>query len=111
MEDAANASTGTIVFAVIFYSACSSMMIIANKLSVKSLPYPSMVASIQLTFCMFVVMGIKFLKIRPVDDFVWSKIKPYMVRRIASRQTYPAPPRVDRSAAAARLSPTRDGIR
>jgi hypothetical protein len=83
MENAATASTGTIAFAVVFYSACSSMMIIANKLSVKSLPYPSMVASIQLTFCMFVVMGIKFFKIRPVDDFVWSKIKPYMVRRFA----------------------------
>ena len=84
MDSESSASTGTLIFAVVFYSACSSMMIIANKLSVKSLPYPSMVATIQLTFCMLVCLVIKFFGIRPVDQFVWAKVKPYMVRRAAA---------------------------
>lgn len=79
MDSESSASTGTLIFAVVFYSTCSSMMIIANKLSVKSLPYPSMVATIQLTFCMLVCLVIKFFGIRPVDQFVWAKVKPYMV--------------------------------
>lgn len=54
-------------------------MIIANKLAVKSLPFPSMVASIQLVFCAIVVYGIKLMKIKKVDDFEWEKVKPYMI--------------------------------
>ena len=76
-------TTSQIIFAAVFYSLCSSSMLIVNKFAVRLFPMPSTVATAQLAFCMLVVVGIKYGKLAVVDDIVMEKAKPYMVRRCA----------------------------
>jgi GDP-mannose transporter len=70
---------GQILFGALFYSLCSSSMLIVNKFAVRLFPMPSTVATIQLAFCAVVVLVIKYGKLAVVDDIVMSKAKPYMV--------------------------------
>ena len=72
-------TTSQVIFGAVFYSICSSSMLIVNKFAVRLFPMPSSVATIQLAFCMVVVFAIKYGKLAVVDDIVMEKAKPYMV--------------------------------
>jgi GDP-mannose transporter len=46
------------------------------------LPYPAVVSFIQIVFAVIAVFGMKLFGIH-VDDFEWSKVKPYMIYTVA----------------------------
>jgi len=75
-------SSASIGAAVLGYSLCSSTLLLANKVAMSYLPYPAAVSFIQIVFAVVVVYGMKLLGFH-VDDFEWSKVKPYMVYTVA----------------------------
>lgn len=44
--------------ALLAYSACSSLMLIVNKVAVSEFPLPSLVTLLQLVFCCFTIFAI-----------------------------------------------------
>ena len=72
-------SSGEIAFAILFYSFCSSSMLIINKLAVTSFPMASFVTSFQLYFCSIVVLVMNQYDCIELEDFQWSKVKPYLI--------------------------------
>lgn len=74
LED--TSSRAAIGMAVIAYSLCSSTLLLANKMAIEYLPYPSVVSFIQILSSAVAVFVMKTLGV-PVDDLEWSKLKAY----------------------------------
>jgi GDP-mannose transporter len=72
-------SSGEVAFAILAYSLCSSSMLIINKLAVTSFPMASFVTSFQLYFCSLVVLLFNQYGCIELEDFEWSKVKPYLI--------------------------------
>lgn len=72
-----NPTMGEIVFAVAFYSLCSSSMLVVNKMAMKSLPIPALVSVIQLIVCAVFIQLLGVLGLTKVDSITWSKVKPF----------------------------------
>jgi len=67
------------VTAIAAYSAASSLMLVVNKVVMAAIPLHSLVTVIQLVFCSLFVLGVKYFKLSDIDDFEWSKVKPYLL--------------------------------
>merc|ERR1711907_751019 len=67
----------TTIWAIAFYSAASSMMLVVNKVVLTLIPLHSAVTVAQLAFCAALVFILRGAKIIEVDDFEWEKVKPY----------------------------------
>lgn len=65
-----------IIAAVLFYSLCSSMMLVINKKAMMSYPIPAIVNLYQLATCSIFVFVIGFLGIK-TDRLQMDKMKPY----------------------------------
>eukprot|EP00501_MAST-03F_sp_TOSAG23-6_P000538 GSMAST32.ASY1.ANO1.558.1 assembled CDS len=74
-------ATSKILVSIIFYSICSSSMLLINKITVGLIPNAPFVTTFQLVFCCMFVLAIKKAnRIEfPVDDFDPEKIRPYMI--------------------------------
>ncbi len=68
--------------AIIGYSLCSSTLLLANKMAIEHLPYPSVVSFIQILFAAIVVLLLKGCGIK-VDDLDKEKLKSYAMYIIA----------------------------
>eukprot|EP00039_Didymoeca_costata_P018784 m.334951 g.334951 ORF g.334951 m.334951 type:complete len:310 (-) comp17481_c0_seq1:1841-2770(-) len=75
-------TTSQIVSAIIFYSICSSMMLVINKLAMRSLPVPSLVSLCQLVSCAIFVYVIGFMGVK-IDHLEMDKVKPYAIYVLA----------------------------
>lgn len=62
--------------AVVGYSLCSSTLLLANKMAIEYLPYPSVVSFIQIVSSAVAVLVMKSLGVT-VDGLEWSKMKAY----------------------------------
>eukprot|EP00750_Incisomonas_marina_P014934 INCI1798.1.p1 GENE.INCI1798.1~~INCI1798.1.p1 ORF type:complete len:396 (+),score=59.72 INCI1798.1:186-1373(+) len=74
-----SSNAGEIAFAVLLYSACSSSMLLINKMAVTSFPMASFVTAFQLYFCSLVVLIMNQSECVELEDFQWSKVKPYLI--------------------------------
>ena len=77
LED--NATFGTVAFAIIFYSLCSSTMLLVNKMALVYLSVPSVLSVLQIAFACVGVLMIKVTGLQKVDDFEWEKVRSYGV--------------------------------
>lgn len=68
-----------IAIALLSYSACSSLMLIANKLAITSIPLPSLVTLVQLISCTAFIFALSARHPALVDKIEWVKVKPYLV--------------------------------
>jgi GDP-mannose transporter len=75
-------TTSQIVFAVLAYSVCSSMMLVTNKLAMSSFPVPAMVTLIQLVTCTAFVYVIGFAGVK-TDALTLENAKPYGIYVLA----------------------------
>jgi len=71
------AMTSNVVVSCVGYMACSSLMLIANKLAVYFFPKPGIVLILQLGITALCVKAAGMAKIIIVDDLEWKKVKPY----------------------------------
>ena len=62
--------------AVVSYSLCSSTLLLANKMAIEYLPFPSVVSFIQIVSSAIAVLTMKALGVQ-VDGLEWSKVKAY----------------------------------
>jgi hypothetical protein len=74
---------GTTAFAVVGYAACSSMMLIVNKLAVHLLPAPSFVLLAQVTCSWVAVKVCGLLGFIDVDELEWPKAKGFFLVSVA----------------------------
>lgn len=65
-----------VVIAIIFYSFCSSTLLLANKMVLADLPLPSFVSFVQMTFTVALIYILSACGVK-IDAFEWSKVKPY----------------------------------
>lgn len=68
-----------VIASVLAYSFCSGSMVLLNKFTLHFLPFPSLVVSVQLLACIFIIFGAKFAGIVQVDDIKWEYVKPYLL--------------------------------
>jgi GDP-mannose transporter len=66
------------VVAMISYSVCSSSLLLVNKICMQLIPGPSFVSTMQFVVCTVFIMGLKASGQVVVDDWVWSKVQPYL---------------------------------
>ena len=72
----------TVSLSVIGYSLCSSTLLLANKMAIEYLPYPSVVSFIQILSSAVAVFTMKLLGVQ-VDALEWSKLKAYSMYIVA----------------------------
>lgn len=76
------ASFQEVAIAVIFYSFCSSTLLLANKMVMADFPLPSVVSFIQMVFTVLLVYLLQGCGVA-IDSFEWDKLKPYVIYIIA----------------------------
>ena len=76
-------STGKLAFAVIGYGACSSLMLIINKVAVNLLPAPSFVLLMQFFSSWFAVKLCGLCGCVVVDELEWRKLMSFLPVSIA----------------------------
>lgn len=81
--DDAKAQYAKIVFGIVAYATCSSMMLIINKLAVTFLPAPSVVLFAQLLTSAVAIKGMSSAGIVDADPLVWDKAKPFLLVAVA----------------------------
>jgi drug/metabolite transporter (DMT)-like permease len=64
--------------AIISYSLCSATLLLANKMAIEYLPYPSVISFVQILFSTVTIMFLKFANLSNVDWFEWDKVRPYL---------------------------------
>lgn len=72
-----------IILSILSYSVCSGTLVLVNKLSVTKLPYPSLVACVQLVFTMTFIYLASFLGWLVVDPIKWKYVVPYLAYTVA----------------------------
>ena len=72
-----DASQRDVVRAVVAFSLCSASLLLINKMTLKHLPMPSFVSSLQFVVSAVFVYGLKATRSAEVDDFEWRLLKPY----------------------------------
>ena len=72
-----DASQRDVVRAVVAFSLCSASLLLINKMTLKHLPMPSFVSSLQFMCASVFVYGLKASGNAEVDDFEWRLLKPY----------------------------------
>ena len=68
-----------VVLSILSYSFCSGTLVLLNKLTLHYLPFPSLVVSVQLLACIFLIYGAQHLGYVDVDPIRWVYVKPYML--------------------------------
>jgi solute carrier family 35 protein len=72
-----------VILAVVLYSLCSGSLVLVNKLILHSMPFPSLVITIQLVSCVCMLYSASMFGIIKVDKIKWVYLKPYMFYTIA----------------------------
>ena len=67
-------SASTVLFAIVGYGTCSSLMLIMNKVAVNLLPAPSFVLLMQFFASWFAVKAVGLLGLTTVDELEWKKL-------------------------------------
>eukprot|EP00047_Mylnosiga_fluctuans_P004676 m.235912 g.235912 ORF g.235912 m.235912 type:complete len:332 (-) comp12901_c0_seq1:134-1129(-) len=73
------AISGEAIWACLWYSVCSSLMLILNKLAVTYIPLPSFVTFVQLASCSAFIWCLPYINGTVVDKIEWVKVKPYLI--------------------------------
>jgi len=72
----------TVIFAVVFYTLCSSVMLVANKVALSFNPLPALVICLQIAATISSILVLRAAGLSQVDEFDWPRVKeflPYMV--------------------------------
>jgi len=72
-----------VTFAVSAYAACSSLMLIINKLAITFLPAPSLVLLSQLIFAALAIRGLSFAGVIEAEQLEINKVKPFLLVALA----------------------------
>ena len=67
------------LFAIICFSASSSSLLLINKLCMAHVRAPSLLATLQFGMCTAFALGLKWSGAVNVDDWEWTKLKPYLL--------------------------------
>ena len=62
---------------VVAYSACSSLMLVVNKLALKELPFPTVIMGAQLLLCCVIVLFINLLGAASLNNVSLENAKPF----------------------------------
>ena len=65
------------LLSAVTYSACSSLMLVINKLALSELPFPTVLTLVQLVFCACCVLLLNAFKFASLDSLSWSTAKPF----------------------------------
>jgi GDP-mannose transporter len=71
-----------VLIAILAYSLCSSTLLLANKMAIEYLPFPSVVSFLQIVFAAVVVLFLKFFCVE-IDGFDREKLKAYAMYIVA----------------------------
>lgn len=80
LED--TATPHAIAYAILWYSLCSSTLLLANKMAMVYLPFASVVSFIQIASSAVFIVAIKYCGVQ-VDNFEWDKVKAYSLYIVA----------------------------
>lgn len=72
-----NSTPISIAIAIFNYSLCSSTLLVANKLALQYLPFPSILTFVQLSFSVIIIYILKAIGFE-IDNFEWDKIRTYL---------------------------------
>merc|ERR1719272_151130 len=71
------ATRSEMIVAIVFYSICSSMMLVVNKMAMSSYPVAGAVNLMQLGTCSIFVWIVGGLGLAKTDPIKWEMVKPY----------------------------------
>jgi len=77
-----SASASSVLFSIVFYTFCSSVMLVANKLALYFNPVPALVVCVQVAATVSYILILRALGLSEVDSFDWHRVKifgPYVV--------------------------------
>lgn len=77
MPDEAS-STYSVIFSIVFYTFCSSIMLVANKLALYFNPMPALVVCTQVAATVAYILILRALGFSEVDDFDWPRVKAFL---------------------------------
>eukprot|EP00440_Ansanella_granifera_P067221 gb/GFBE01072903.1/.p1 GENE.gb/GFBE01072903.1/~~gb/GFBE01072903.1/.p1 ORF type:complete len:357 (+),score=69.59 gb/GFBE01072903.1/:1-1071(+) len=76
-----------VALAVLYYTVCSSTMLVANKVTMNAIPLPATVSALQLAGAIVFIKGASALRMMQVDSIAWPQVRsflPYMVGFVVS---------------------------
>lgn len=74
--------SSAVLFAIVFYTLCSSVMLVANKVAMYFNPLPGIIICLQVVCTVGYILVLRALNLSEVDNSEWSKVKvfiPYTV--------------------------------
>jgi len=77
--DASTQLESKTVMSMLGYSLCSASMLVINKMALRAIPLPGIISVAQFVFAAVSIALIKASGMAPVDDFVWSKVRAYVL--------------------------------
>ena len=71
--------TPATLWAMLVFSLCSSSLLLVNKVCMHMAPVPSFISTIQFITTGLYALFLKYTGLAVVDDFEWTKVKPYLL--------------------------------
>lgn len=78
MTEETQYSPSSVTFSIVFYTFCSSLMLVANKLALYFNPVPATVVCIQVAGTVCFILVIRALGLSEVDEFDWPRVKAFL---------------------------------
>jgi len=78
MAEEVDYSDSSVRFSVIFYTFCSSFMLVANKLALYFNPVPAMTVCVQVIATVGFILILRATGCSEVDDFDWPRVKVFL---------------------------------
>jgi GDP-mannose transporter len=78
MGDKRNEMLSETAWSVIYYSACSSVLLVANKVAIHHVPLPGTVFAVQLAVCTAFVLMLRQAGVLEVDAFTKERVKKFL---------------------------------
>jgi GDP-mannose transporter len=78
MSDEDDPSSSSVMFSIVFYTVCSSVMLVANKLALHYNPVPALVVCAQVAATVGFILILRATGLSEVDTFDWPRVKVFL---------------------------------
>jgi len=73
-----DASDSSVLFSIVFYTFCSSIMLVANKVALHFNPVPALIFCAQVACTVGYIFVLRATGLSQVDDFDWPRVKVFL---------------------------------
>jgi len=78
VEEEVKNESSTVMFSVVFYTCCSSVMLVANKVALHYNPFPAFVFSAQVACTVGYIFVLRAGGFSEIDTFDWPRVKVFL---------------------------------